>query len=341
MAATSDPILIIGTERSGSNLLRLILNAHPRIAVPHPPHFLHYLTPIVGSYGPLDDERNRWALARDALRLLSAHIHPWDHPIDEARVVAEAKAGLAALVAGIHDEYREAAGKARWGCKSTFNVDYVDDLRAVCADARFIWLVRDPRDVAASAKHSVFGPCHPYRTGLLWRRQQTTALAARNRLGPGVVHLLRYEELVADPKGRLTELCAFLDEPFEPAMLEHHRSAAAHRLAGAAGSWRATGLAIGDRSVGRFRRELAPNELRQVEAGAGPLMRELGYRPESPPRGGARPSPASLALREASLRCRVEWRSLRTDANVLARWRRDVLVRRLRLKAAARMRGAE
>lgn len=37
---TDSPIFIIGTERSGTNLLRLILNAHPNIALPHPPHIM-------------------------------------------------------------------------------------------------------------------------------------------------------------------------------------------------------------------------------------------------------------------------------------------------------------
>jgi len=39
---TADPLFILGTERSGSNLLRLICNAHSRITIPHPPHILRY-----------------------------------------------------------------------------------------------------------------------------------------------------------------------------------------------------------------------------------------------------------------------------------------------------------
>ena len=48
-----DPLFIIGTERSGSNLLRVILDAHSRISVPHPPHIMRYFSPLVARYGDL------------------------------------------------------------------------------------------------------------------------------------------------------------------------------------------------------------------------------------------------------------------------------------------------
>ena len=57
----------MGTERSGSNLLRLILNAHSRIAVPHPPHVLRYFAPLEAGYGDLSRRGNRARLVDDVL----------------------------------------------------------------------------------------------------------------------------------------------------------------------------------------------------------------------------------------------------------------------------------
>jgi hypothetical protein len=42
----SAPFFIVGTERSGSNLLRVILDTHPALSVPHPPHILRYFAPL-------------------------------------------------------------------------------------------------------------------------------------------------------------------------------------------------------------------------------------------------------------------------------------------------------
>ncbi|MEV3874155.1 sulfotransferase [Streptomyces sp. NPDC049906] len=330
------PIFIIGTERSGSNLLRLILNAHSRITVPHPPHFMRFLEPLAASYGDLTVERNRRALVDDALGLLARHIHPWPHPIDAERVVATAGPSLFEVVAAVYDQYRAAEGKARWGCKSTFMVEHVDEVARVFPDARFVWLVRDPQDVASSAKRAVFGPCHPYRMARLWRAEQERALAALARRGPDAVHRLRYEDLVARPEEELRTLCAFLGEGFEPSMLAHHTSPAARRTASLSESWRRAGDPIGTGRVGAHRTGLSPRERLLVDKVTAPLKERLGYPvdPRSP--YAPDPSPSSVALRSALLRSRVEYRSMRQDENHRLRLARDAYVRWLRLKSLAR-----
>lgn len=336
---TASPVLIIGTERSGSNLLRLILDAHSAIAVPHPPHFMRYLAPLEASYGDLSRAERRRAATRDALTLLRTHIHPWEHLVDEDSVVAAASPTMFGITAAIYEEYRRAQGKARWGCKSTFMVDHVDDVLAEYPGTRFIWLVRDPRDVAASAKRAVFGPYHPYLMATLWLRQQRRAQDALDRHGPGVVHHLRYEDLVARPEEEITKLCAFLGEPFEPAMLRPDRTRAAQRTARLSASWRNTGRPISEGSVGRHQRALTPAERRQVERVTGPFMERLGYRTGDDADLAVRPSPLALRAGDARLRIATEYRSLRGDANHARRWRRDLTVRWLWLRARLRARG--
>ena len=337
---TRSPVLIIGTERSGSNLLRLILNAHSSIAVPHPPHFMRYLSPVEAAYGDLTREEARRAAVRDALTLLRVHIHPWDCTVDEDAVVEAADPSLFGVVAAIYEEYRRTHGKERWGCKSTFMVEHVDTVLAHYPQARFVWLVRDPRDVAASAKRSVFGPYHPYLTAGLWVREQQLGQRALERHGPDVVHLLHYEQLVARPEEEITRLCAFLDEPFEPAMLEPHRTGAARQIAGLSASWRNSSRPISGRSVGRYRTGLTDTERRQVELRAGRMMEQLGYDPGADAAGAVRPpSPVGLFARNLGLRLATEYRSLRGDANHARRWRRDATVWRLRTAARLRSRG--
>ncbi|MFF8035484.1 MULTISPECIES: sulfotransferase family protein [unclassified Streptomyces] len=331
--------MIIGTERSGSNLLRLILNAHSRITVPHPPHFMRYLAPLADSYDRLPAAAGRARATADALGLLRRHIHPWPHHVDRDRVLAAAAAapgdGLFGIVAAIYEEHRTAVGKARWGCKSTFMVDHVAEVLAVRPDARFVWLVRDPCDVASSAKRAVFGPSHPYRTAHLWRAQQERARAALDTYGPDVVHLLRYEDLVSNTGEEVGRLCAFLGEQVEPAMLEHHTSADARQTARLARAWRQAGQPVTGRRVGAGRTGLSTRERLLVDKVTGPVKQSLGY-PVDPAAGTVPdPSPLAVALRSAWLRARIEWRSAREDDNHRARMRRDAYVRFLRIRAAA------
>jgi hypothetical protein len=330
--ARERPVLIIGTERSGSNLLRLILNEHSSIAVPHPPHFMRYFAPVVRSYGDLNDLRRRRALVRDALTLLRTHIHPWEYPIDPERVVQEAHPSLFGVVTAIYDQYRAATGKERWGCKSTFMVDYIDEVLAVMPEAKFVWLVRDPRDVAASSRKSVFSPYHPVLTAQLWVEQQEKGFAALERLGEGQVHLLRYEDLVSEPEKGVRALSEFLGEPFEPRMLEHHRSSAAKRSAELSESWRSTGKPISAESVGRHAAALTPEETAQVELVAAPLMRRFAYDLHQPALA-ALPSPLTTHALDILWRVQGERRSLQNDKNHWRRWSRDLAVRWIHLRA--------
>ncbi|GGK91004.1 sulfotransferase family protein [Mangrovihabitans endophyticus] len=330
------PVLIIGTERSGSNLLRLILNRHPDIAIPHPPHFMRYLAPLAGSYGDLSLERNRRALVCDANLLLRRHIHSWPEPVRVADVLADAAPSVFGVVAAFYERYRRAAGKSRWGCKSTFMVGYVEDVLDLYPDARFLWLVRDPRDVAVSARQSVFGPFHPYLTGRLWAGQQQMGRAALERWGTETVRLVRYEELVARPETVLRSVCAFLGIAWEPHMLRHQESAEARLTASLSQSWAGTDAAINADSVGRHRTELSARDRRLVESAAGEAMLRLGYVPAAPGPPVAVPSRLRIRIEDLAQHLRVEARSLLHDRNGARRLRRDATVRWLRVKAVAR-----
>ncbi|MEO3973749.1 sulfotransferase [Streptomyces sp. CAU 1734] len=326
MSTQDGPILIIGTERSGSNLLRLVLDAHSRIAVPHPPHFMRYLSGI-----PYDGDVE--AMVGDAMWLLRNHIHPWPHEIDRAAVTGAAGPSLFGVVSAIYDQYRVAEGAARWGCKSTFMVEHVDEVVAEHPGARFLWLVRDPRDVAASAKRAVFGHCHPYRMALRWRAEQELARAALERWGPGVVHLVRYEDLVSAPDREIRAICDFIGETVEPAMLAHHLTGNARVTASLSASWRTAGDPITTARIGAHRRGLSDRERRQVESVTARVMETLRYPFDGASPAEPAPGPIGVALRGCAVRLAVEARSLCTDRNHFRRWRRDITVRRLRRRA--------
>jgi hypothetical protein len=334
---TEHPVLIIGTERSGSNLLRLILNEHPSLAIPHPPHLMRYLAPLADSYGDLTIEGNRRAVVRDALTILRRHIHPWPFDVAEEVVTQRALPSVFGIVAEIYEQYRLGVGKQRWGCKSTFTIHYVDEVLADYPGARFLWLIRDPRDVATSSKRSVFNPCHPYRTARLWRRQQELGLAVLERWGPERVYQLRYEDLVSRPEPEIRAVCAFLDLPFDERMLRHHDSPSARETASLSQSWQNTDRPITTARVGRYRSGLTPTELRLVEAEAGALLSRFGY-PGGQPDAARRSAPprAGVLVRELLLRCAVEYRSMRADRNYRRRLSRDTTVRLLRVRAWAR-----
>ncbi len=334
---TNDPIFIIGTERSGSNLLRLLLNSHPRIVVPHPPHVMRYFAPLEAQYGDLRKVANRRRLAADVRRLVRVHIYPWETVIDLDSLVADADPpDLFGIFVALYEQARRASGKPRWGCKSTFMIDHVDRVGAHFPEARLLYLVRDPRDVAVSSKGAVFNPYHPFFTAELWRRQQETGLALRERLDGRQLLLVTYERLVADPTASLKRICAFLDEPFDPAMLRFFTTSEAKKSGRLSTSWANTDRPVLTNRIGTYRRGLSEHELRLVEAICHAPMRALGYQPEHDEEALAATDLTArryqYQLTDHLLEFKAELGSLRRDRNHWRRWAREGLMLGLRLR---------
>ena len=81
-------IQFIGTQRSGSNLLRTMLNQLPEIAAPHPPHILKTFEPILPIYGDLNDNTNFESLVNDVCLWVELNPVSWQSSkFDRAKIM--------------------------------------------------------------------------------------------------------------------------------------------------------------------------------------------------------------------------------------------------------------
>ncbi len=327
------PIFIIGTERSGSNLLRLILNSHPNIVIPHPPHVMRYFAPLVGQYGDLSDPARFRRLVDDVLALVHAHIHPWPWVPTADEIVSRAThRDLLGVYGALHDALAAHEHKPRWGCKSTFMIDQAAEVVARYPGARLLWLYRDPRDVAASSRKSVFSTFHPYMSGQLWTTHQKQGLALE---ATGVPLLrLKYEDMVGAADVQMRRVCDYLGEDFHPPMLEFFKGREAKMSATLSESWQNTAAPIKADGLERWRKDLTAEEVLAVEAVAGPTMEALGYPPSCSAEDRARTPGATTMARwwaeDQAAWLQVEARSLRKDKNVALRWKRAVVLEKIR-----------
>jgi hypothetical protein len=332
------PIFIIGTERSGTNLLRLMLNAHPHIAVPHPPHIMKLLGPLEHRYGDLTDDGNFRRLIAAACRLVELHTYPWEIRPDRERVFREARdRNLLCIYFALYDQYLASTDKERWCCKSTFMIERVGEILRYHPAARFIFMVRDGRDVAVSAKESIFNHFHVFYSARRWQREQRLGLSWLTQLGPEQVFLLRYETLLANPEATVRRLCDFLGEEFRPEMLEYYRSGEARKSGSLSISWQNTAKPVLTANTAKFHRCLRPDEILLFEAIAGEALAELGYELLNAPALQADQRAALLQerfcyrLSEIGLKLKAEVRHLLKDRNSLARLRKNLYVATLRI----------
>lgn len=216
------PVFIVGAQRSGTTMLRLMLNAHPRFAVPFESDFLAplarglvpatFATPDAAraALDALAEEKftRKAGLVEDKAALLNRPIHTY-----------------AELLDAVFGEHARTRGKPCWGIKTPGYATRIDEIHQLFPGARLVHIVRDGRDVALSNRRISWGTSHTPIIAHDWRWQVLTGRKCGRMLG-GNYFELRYEDLVRDSERTLRRLCEFLNEPFDPAMLRYHESAA-------------------------------------------------------------------------------------------------------------------
>ena len=192
------PIFIIGIRRSGSNLLRLMLNQLPEIAAPHPPHILQRMMPLLPHYGDLKDPKVFSLLVDDVCRLVELSPISWEGVVlDRRDIMARCrKPSLVAVFGAVYDAAAEAQCAKTWCCKSLENISYVSEIEGYFTDAKYIYLYRDGRDVAVSFRKAIVGEKHFYHIAREWSKVQQLALDLRHKIPPERFFNLSYEQLI-------------------------------------------------------------------------------------------------------------------------------------------------
>ena len=276
---TYEGIVVLGSPRSGTTLLRRLLNAHPSICCPPETNLLSACARF------LHEEPSSQGLQIGVTGGLAFS------GISSARVLDS----LRALATGFFREIASAAGKPRWAEKTAFDVFHIDAIEALLGErCRYICVCRDGLDTVCSIKElcdemdrylpELHAYIHVHASPLeaiahAWVDVNTRLLrfAAAH---PSSCSWVKYEELVASPVTELDRVFQFLDEPTDTDTVL--RTAFAGGVAVGLGDWKTyEASAVSARSVGRSGR-LAPDVFARLSEIGTPTMVQLGYpRPSS------------------------------------------------------------
>jgi len=273
------PIFMIGIQRSGSNLLRLMLNELPELAAPHPPHILQRMMPLVPRYGDLDRKKAFSRLVDDVCRLVESNPVPWEGVVLNRENVAARcrKPNLVAVFGAVYDVMAEAWGAKTWCCKSLANIYYLPEIKDYFTDAKYIYLYRDGRDVATSFSKAVVGEKHFYHIAKEWNEAQQLALNFRKEIPAKRFFNLSYEDLTTKTEKAVRALCGFLGVRYKPSMLEFYKSGEAKRAASASNLWENVTHPVMKQNSRKFLKEAREEDIRIFESVAGSSMDSLGY----------------------------------------------------------------
>ncbi len=270
------PFFIVGSGRSGSTLLRLMLASHSRIAIPAETWYLSALLEKFPRHRPLQVNEIDAAVA-----MMTCHDRWPDMGLDAAefrqRTTCLSAVRLRDLVEMVYRWHMEAEGKSRWGDKTPVYIEIVPALAAMFDDAKFIHLIRDGRDVAKSFQRQGWrGPwMHGYAGE--WLRAVELDLELGKTPLNGRILRVRYEDLVLHPRATLRGICSFIDEEFEEQMLTWRG-----KVAQAIPGWEKRVHSNLDRDmspadVGRWKREMTSREVFLAEALMGAQLSHFGY----------------------------------------------------------------
>jgi LPS sulfotransferase NodH len=309
----SPPLFVLGVSRSGTTLLRVILDRSPGIAIPDETFFIPPLAHRHSS--PVDP-----AEFLDDIRRLP-RLAAWEVPAEDfaARLVPGMSIGEA--LAAVFSAYAAKHGKPRWGDKTPMYMRHLGLIERLFPDAQYVHLIRDGRDAALAFLDMPEGvvtrtwahPRSPVGFAYEWRTEVRRARDLGRRLGSSRYFDIRYEELVADTAGVVRSVCDFAGLPFEPGMLEYSCavdvSAKPHhqRL-----------LQPPTRGVRDWRSQMSRDDALAFEAIAGDLLGDLGYELLEPAARGR-----TRALPSASYRVRMgAWNAAAYVTRRSPLWRR-------------------
>lgn len=263
------PFFIVACGRSGTSLLRSMLNQHPRIAIPLESLFIvDYLR--AKSNIPLGRLKK--------LMVREPEVGEWGLKVSPEDL--ESCDTIEACIIKLHELYMSGTGCDVWGQKTPRFIRYLDLLVERFPGSRVVHLVRDPRAVVSSLIRSDVHRSDAYHASLRWLNDVHQGLEFQERR-PEITLRMRYEDLVTEPEQNLADVITFLglspgvvrEAGREPASTEEYSEFYANIHANL--NRRPT-----PDFIDKWRTSLTPEDVEVVEAICHSQMRELGYEPE-------------------------------------------------------------
>jgi hypothetical protein len=288
------PVFIAGHPKSGTSLLRSVLDSHPElVAYPEETNFFRSYLPRAAGV----DLQHKLALSDQYL----THIFEWNQanppahqagypdrdysyiPLNQVRqsvreYMAERFSHDGDMLSAVILAFGKASGQLTeqshlWVEKTPYNERYAAQIFEWWPDARIVHTVRDPRDNFASY-HRKHVDWSPESFALNWLQSTQAGLDNRRLYGPSRYLLLRFEDLTSNPEAELSQLCQFLGINDDPSL---RRPVRGGKPWGGNSMFADQFTTISAAPVGRWTESLQPDEVATLELIAGPVMQQLDY----------------------------------------------------------------
>jgi len=274
------PVFIVGAPRSGTTLLRHMLNRHERLAIALETQFYTYAYRRRRAFGDLGrlEARRRFVaeylaterVPRSGLRMEGL----------EERLLRDARS-YPALLRSLMEHFAHTEGKPRYGEKSPPHALFTETLCRWFPGAAIVHLLRDPLEVVASLQRVPWASDNVVINAFTWRRYNQAALRSSHRPEYLRVH---YRDLVNNPEKELRRVCRHIGEDYSPAMLVPVETREQPPWSSLVNE------PVTNERLGKWREQLTSDEVALIHWVAGPSLETFGYARFAPS-----PHPATIA----------------------------------------------
>jgi hypothetical protein len=275
VAQTEKPIFIVGVHRSGTTLLRYMLNSHPDIYIPPESDFIPRF--FLNNPNKKLSERE---IEKILINIFSKYrfVKEWQGNPPDIRNFTDSERTPDLFLSKLYQLYAQQYNAIRWGDKTPIYSSYINLIEKIFPDAQFIHIIRDGRDVALSMLEKWQKKdfhIDIYFAAQNWVRRINKARKDGILLGEHRYLELRYEDLVNNPVTELKNVCKFLGETYFPIMSQPNVLGSENIEPGSFHD--PIRYPPSTARINRWKHEMSQADLRIFQRIAGNLLTELGY----------------------------------------------------------------
>jgi hypothetical protein len=259
------PFFIIGCNRSGTSLVRTMLNHHPEVAVPtETVFFVDYLERSVEI-----KTLRKFIINEPGLKELRIKLKVKD--------TAKIKSVKDAMEV-VHYKYAWGNGKKYWGNKTPRFTMYLEEIEHMFSDSVFINIIRDPRAVSLSMKNNVIHRSNVYFASKKWCKYINKVMKYKSKKNGRVLDVY-FEDLIKYPEKELKKICGFLKIRYRKNMLEYEKDGSSEYHRYHLRIFDGLNKSLDKGKIDQWKRDLTEKEISVVESACRREMKLLGYKP--------------------------------------------------------------
>ncbi len=279
----NSPVFIVGCDRSGTTLLRLMLNKSPSLYITSETKFLIPLQENQAIYGDFTQPYQRYFFIRD-LQTNRATSKTFTFPvlgltIVEAETALEqaAPTDFAGAAEAIFTAVAQKKNKQRWGDKTPHQVQDISFLAKAFPDAQFVHIIRDGRGVAVSIRKAGWRRGDMLTIAQYWQKQVKAGITTGKTLNSSRYYEIYYEQLIQQPEVTLRNLCNWLHLEYTPQMLNYYHDASSNIQPEHINLFDLNQKPVDASRAYAWKSQLSKQDVADFEGVAGNFLQTLGY----------------------------------------------------------------